>query len=128
MKSLNQFFCFTVVTFLASVPATDAAAQHAAAQYVDAQGVMAQGANVQGFGTEVIFAPVVTGHSNGYYPYVIARPQDRQVIRDMPIQQRPTRPLHFYGNRVRKNYSVGGSNRQLRVSRPLPATLVPRRW
>ncbi len=40
----------------------------------------------------------------GYYPYVIARPQDRAKIRSTPIEQRPYRPLHFYGNTVRRNY------------------------
>ena len=39
----------------------------------------------------------------GYYPYVIARGQDRELIRSMPIEQRPTRPLHIYGNTVRRN-------------------------
>ena len=38
----------------------------------------------------------------GYYPYVIARGQDREMIRSMPIEQRPTRPLHIYGNMVRR--------------------------
>lgn len=42
--------------------------------------------------------------TNGYYPYVIARGQDRQRIRSMPIELRPNRPLHFYGNAVRRRY------------------------
>jgi hypothetical protein len=37
------------------------------------------------------------------YPYVIARGADRQVIQNTPIEQRPNRPLHFYGNFVRRN-------------------------
>ena len=40
----------------------------------------------------------------GFYPYVIARPQDRAKIRSTPIEKRPYRPLHFYGNTVRRNY------------------------
>ena len=42
-------------------------------------------------------------NQTGYYPYVIARGQDREIIRSMPIEQRPTRPLHVYGNMVRRN-------------------------
>lgn len=41
-----------------------------------------------------------------YYPYTIARPQDREWIRNLPMEQRPDRPLHFYGNMVRRTYSV----------------------
>ncbi len=40
----------------------------------------------------------------GYYPYVIARGEDRQILRNMPIEERPTRPMHFYGNAVRRSY------------------------
>lgn len=40
----------------------------------------------------------------GYYPYVIARGQDRERIRNTPIELRPNRPLHFYGNAVRRRY------------------------
>ena len=39
---------------------------------------------------------------NGYYPYTIARAQDREWIRSMPMEHRPNRPLHFYGNKVRR--------------------------
>jgi hypothetical protein len=39
-----------------------------------------------------------------WYPYVIARGQDRQIIENTPIELRPNRPLHFYGNAVRRNY------------------------
>ena len=41
-----------------------------------------------------------------YYPYTIARPEDRTWIRNLPMEHRPNRPLHFYGNRVRRTYSV----------------------
>ncbi len=41
-----------------------------------------------------------------YYPYTIARPQDREWIRSLPMEQRPDRPLHFYGNMVRRTYNV----------------------
>ena len=63
----------------------------------------------------------------GYYPYAIARPEDRSWIRSLPVEQRPTRPLHFYGNRVRQayhseakaKYTVGPTDRTLFTARPL---------
>ncbi len=74
------------------------------------------------------------GSPTGFYPYTIALPQDRSWIRSLPIEQRPARPLHFYGNRVRENcnvedsYTVRGTNRNVIVSRPLgPMLLNPRR-
>ena len=63
----------------------------------------------------------------GYYPYTIARPEDRSWIRSLPVEQRPTRPLHFYGNRVRQSYhgeakakfTVRPTDRTLFTVRPL---------
>lgn len=117
MKFLNQFLYFVIVVFcLWSLP------QPTAAQV----------------GYRVIPPPVIpvpvphpsvtTPNATGYYPFVIARPQDRQVIRSMPIEQRPTRPMHFYGNRVRKSYSVGPTNRLMRTSRPIASPVIQRRW
>ena len=43
--------------------------------------------------------------SNSYgqwYPYVIARAGDRQWIRQTPIELRPNRPMHFWGNSRRR--------------------------
>ena len=40
--------------------------------------------------------------SGDWYPYVIAREQDRAWIREMPIEERPNRPLHFWGNSRRR--------------------------
>lgn len=34
-------------------------------------------------------------------PGIIATPQERAQLRSIPIEQRPNRPLHFYGNTVR---------------------------
>ena len=36
------------------------------------------------------------------YPYVIARPGDREWLRETPIEQRPNRPMHFWGNSRRR--------------------------
>lgn len=51
-----------------------------------------------------------------WYPYVIARGQDRMVIEDTPMELRPYRPFHFYGNTVRRIHYRGN---------PMP---LPRDW
>ena len=66
-------------------------------------------------------------NSPAYYPFVIAPPKDRQWIRSMPIEQRPSRPLHVYGNRVRQNYTVGPTTRRLQASRARVIPLSNRR-
>lgn len=42
-----------------------------------------------------------------WYPYVIARGDDRARIEATPMEFRPYRPLHFYGNTVRRTYYRG---------------------
>jgi hypothetical protein len=45
-----------------------------------------------------------TTNTNGYpnrYPYLITRPADREWIRSIPIEKRPNRFFHVYGNAVR---------------------------
>jgi len=39
---------------------------------------------------------------DNWYPHVIARGSDREAIKQLPIESRPNRPLHFYGNTVRR--------------------------
>lgn len=39
----------------------------------------------------------------GGYP-IIARGAQREIIQNTPIELRPNRPFHFYGNTVRRNY------------------------
>lgn len=61
-----------------------------------------------------------------WYPYVLARGNDRAVIKNKPMHERPYRPMHFYGNTIRRNYHRG-------FAPPLPrdwfrsATVVLRR-
>lgn len=43
----------------------------------------------------------------GWSPVIVATGDYRQRIESMPIEQRPYRPLHFYGNTVRRNYYRG---------------------
>lgn len=40
-------------------------------------------------------------------PVIIATGEYREQIKSMPIEQRPYRPLHFYGNTVRRNHYRG---------------------
>ncbi len=42
-----------------------------------------------------------------WYPYVIARGADRAKIQNTPMELRPYRPMHFYGNTVRRTYYRG---------------------
>jgi hypothetical protein len=67
-------------------------------------------------------AQVYYSATPSYYPYTIARPQDREWIRNLPMEQRPDRPLHFYGNWVRRTYTV----RRPSYNAPaVPAQAVP---
>ncbi len=38
----------------------------------------------------------------GWDRTIILRGQERAVVKSMPIEQRPNRPLHVYGNAVRR--------------------------
>ncbi len=42
-----------------------------------------------------------------WYPYTFARGDAAAVIKNTPIQLRPYRPFHFYGNAVRREYYRG---------------------
>lgn len=43
----------------------------------------------------------------GWSPVVIPTGEYREQIKSMPIEARPYRPLHFYGNTVRRNHYRG---------------------
>ena len=47
------------------------------------------------------------GTASNWYPYVIARGADRVAIQSTPMACRPYRPMHFYGNAVRRSYFRG---------------------
>ncbi len=46
-------------------------------------------------------APAIGPTPPQRYPYLITRPTDRDWIRSMPIEIRPNRVFHIYGNAVR---------------------------
>ena len=43
----------------------------------------------------------------GWSPVVIATGEYRESIKSLPIEQRPYRPFHFYGNTIRRNHYRG---------------------
>ncbi|MFG0290271.1 MAG: hypothetical protein ACF8CQ_18980 [Rhodopirellula sp. JB044] len=52
-------------------------------------------------------ADAATAASPGWSPVIIARGAYRDQIKSMPIEQRPNRPFHFYGNTVRRRHYRG---------------------
>lgn len=63
----------------------------------------------------------VTGAEPGWSPVVIARGEYREQIKSQPIEQRPYRPFHFYGNTVRRQHHRGNPlpmPRDLAIVRP----------
>lgn len=50
-----------------------------------------------GFAVSVEAAP-----PTGWDSTIILRGQERAVVKSMPIEKRPMRPLHFYGNTIRR--------------------------
>lgn len=43
----------------------------------------------------------------GWSPIVVPTGEYRAQIKSMPIEERPYRPLHFYGNTIRRNHYRG---------------------
>jgi len=42
-------------------------------------------------------------------PQIIARGENREQVQNTPILERPNRPLHVYGNTVRRRHHRGAS-------------------
>jgi len=57
-------------------------------------------------GTLFVAGSVVAAEP-GWSPIVIPTGQYREQIKSMPIEMRPYRPLHFYGNTIRRNHYRG---------------------
>jgi len=49
----------------------------------------------------------VDAASTGFDPRIVTFGESRQQIQNTPIQERPYRPLHVYGNTVRRRQSRG---------------------
>ena len=52
----------------------------------------------------LIGAEHVTAGETGWSPRIIATGEFKQKIESTPIELRPNRPLHFYGNTVRRRH------------------------
>jgi len=63
-------------------------------------------------------------HEPGWIPIVVARGSLREQIDATPIELRPYRPLHFYGNTVRRRYYRGTSMPRPREVLALPARII----
>lgn len=59
------------------------------------------------FATVLAGVSPVTAAEPGWLPVVIARGEQREQIQSLPIEDRPYRPLHFYGNTVRRMHHRG---------------------
>jgi hypothetical protein len=49
--------------------------------------------------------PVAAAAQTGFDPRIVAMGDAREEIKNKPIEQRPYRPLHVYGNTVRRRHS-----------------------
>ena len=54
-----------------------------------------------------LFAAASSAQEPGWSNVIIARGEMRQQIEATPLLERPYRPLHFYGNSVRRAYYRG---------------------
>jgi hypothetical protein len=64
-----------------------------------------------------IAAAASAARQTGFDPRVVAFGEAREEIKSTPIEQRPYRPLHVYGNTVRRRHYRGPSQPQ-QPSRP----------
>ena len=55
----------------------------------------------------LLFVTASSAQEPGWSGVVIARGEMRQQIEATPILERPYRPLHFYGNTVRRTHYRG---------------------
>jgi hypothetical protein len=55
-------------------------------------------------GALLVTGPTAGGAGNGFDPRPIVVGQARQEIKRLPIEQRPNRPPHVYGNSVRRRH------------------------
>jgi hypothetical protein len=53
--------------------------------------------------------PVAEAAQSGFDPRIIAVGEARDQIKSKPIEQRPNRPLHVYGNTIRRRHSRGNA-------------------
>jgi hypothetical protein len=72
----------------------------------------------------ILSTAVSIGEQPGWSSSVIARGEERQQIRATPIEQRPYRPLHVYGNTVRRIHYRGTPLPTVGETVALPARVI----
>jgi len=65
-------------------------------------------------------APSAEAADTGFDPRVLVFGEAREEIKSTPITQRPYRPLHVYGNTVRRRHQRGSANQAAVPARPTP--------
>jgi len=50
----------------------------------------------------IVAASVIPASGAGFDPRVVTFGSEREQIKSIPIEKRPNRPLHVYGNTVRR--------------------------
>ncbi len=67
------------------------------------------------------------GSEPGWAPQVVLRGEERERLQATPILERPYRPLHFYGNTVRRLHYRGTPLPTVRETAELPVLMTIRR-
>ncbi len=101
MRTRN--FVLIASIFITAMVASSAEAQRVQRQLFNSTQVFQRNALAWSH-TEFATAPSAYSTNSERYPYVIARPEDRQWIRETPIEMRPNRPMHFWGNSRRRTF------------------------
>jgi hypothetical protein len=74
--------------------------------------------------SDLLFASEPVAAHPGWSPIILPTGQYRAEIKSMPIESRPYRPLHFYGNTVRRNYYQNLSAQSLGTQQPASPSIV----
>lgn len=63
--------------------------------------------------TAAVFVPVAPADAagNGFDPRIVTFGETREQIQNTPVLERPNRPLHVYGNTVRRRHNRGAAPR-----------------
>lgn len=105
MKTQLLSFCFVVVSLLLVSAGSTTSAQISYRDGSGLAGPIFQVAPVYAMGSSYRIAPLPSraiGGGNWDPRVVVASADEREMIRQTPIELRSNRPLHFYGNTVRR--------------------------
>jgi hypothetical protein len=68
-------------------------------------------------GAALVSGPAADAAGTGFDPRPIVVGPARQQIKSLPIENRPNRPLHVYGNSVRRRHDRGAATARPRLPR-----------